>query len=42
MIQYRKILELYFKDVSQRTISTSMGSYGIHFQMLLNELNCLA
>lgn len=26
MIQYRKILELHFKDVSQRTISTSVGS----------------
>ncbi|WP_028274848.1 IS21 family transposase [Atopococcus tabaci] len=26
MIQYRKILELYFKGVSQRTISTSVGS----------------
>lgn len=26
MIQYRKILELHFNDVSQRTISTSVGS----------------
>ena len=26
MIQYRKILELHFKDISQRTISTSVGS----------------
>lgn len=26
MIQYRKILELHFKKISQRTISTSVGS----------------
>lgn len=26
MVQYRKILELYFNGVSQRTISTSVGS----------------
>jgi len=26
MIQYRKILELHFNHVSQRTISTSVGS----------------
>ena len=26
MIQYRKILELHFNAISQRTISTSVGS----------------
>lgn len=26
MIQYRKILELHFKDISQRTISTSVSA----------------